>query len=398
MTRNLDAMLDVLRCPLSGTRLHSDGRRLVSERGDYYPIVDGKPVLVRQITELNIKPPHDDIVSQNIPAYVVPPDVDGADALVLHHGSGNVPSDDPRVVSFDVLPCANVDVVGEAEALPFADGTFAYVESGAVFEHLHDPLAAIGEIRRVLEPGGRVRIDTAFLQGYHGYPGHYFNLTPQAIETFLVDDFDLELATVPDSATPVHTVLDLLERFLALVPAARREELLAKPFQEVVDVLAADETRQNRLLVAFDEHALRALAASFVVVARKPDAYEDQMRKRLSEGAAAAEAWRALKREYYTARTGLIFRHHQVGLQRRFARDAGRDRPNLKEPEPLEDMLERCRPASMFDTEALRAAIDCLGAYEKELARLRDKWTPTARGRSLAERVARKVRPTRRGG
>ena len=212
MTRTLDAMLDVIRCPRSGTRLHSDGRRLVSERGDYYPIVDGKPVLVRQITELNIKPPHDDIVSQNIPAYVVPPDVDGADALVLHHGSGNVPSDDPRVVSFDVLPCANVDVVGEAEALPFADGTFAYVESGAVFEHLQDPLAAIGEIRRVLEPDGRFLIDTAFLQGYHGYPGHYFNLTPQAIETFLVDDFDLELATVPDSATPVHTVLDLLER------------------------------------------------------------------------------------------------------------------------------------------------------------------------------------------
>ena len=51
MTRTLDAMLDVLRCPRSGTRLHSDGRRLVSERGDHYPIVDGKPVLVRQITE-----------------------------------------------------------------------------------------------------------------------------------------------------------------------------------------------------------------------------------------------------------------------------------------------------------------------------------------------------------
>src|SRR5262249_12431230 len=161
--------------------LCDEGDRLVSEGGHAYPILDGKPVLVRRPRPMHLTPPPRAIISQNVPEYRVPALIDRPDQFVLRLGSGNGRSPDPRATPRDVLPCDSVDVVAEAESLPFANDTFDYVESGAVFEHVHDPLSAAREVRRVLKPGGRLRIDTAFLQAYHGFPSHYFNMTPQAV-------------------------------------------------------------------------------------------------------------------------------------------------------------------------------------------------------------------------
>ena len=47
-----------------------------------------------------------------------------------------------------------VDVVADADALPFADGSLDYVASSHVFEHLVDPVKALLEWDRVLRVGG----------------------------------------------------------------------------------------------------------------------------------------------------------------------------------------------------------------------------------------------------
>jgi len=49
-------------------------------------------------------------------------------------------------------------VCGRAEALPFRDGAFDTVVSGLVFCSVGDPPRALAEIRRVLGPGGRLRM------------------------------------------------------------------------------------------------------------------------------------------------------------------------------------------------------------------------------------------------
>ena len=43
---------------------------------------------------------------------------------------------------------------GDAQALPFADGSFDVVLSGGLLEHFREPLPAIREMARVLRPGG----------------------------------------------------------------------------------------------------------------------------------------------------------------------------------------------------------------------------------------------------
>jgi ubiquinone/menaquinone biosynthesis C-methylase UbiE len=49
-------------------------------------------------------------------------------------------------------------VQARAEALPFRDGAFVTVVSGLVLCSVTDPLRALDEVRRVLQPGGQLRM------------------------------------------------------------------------------------------------------------------------------------------------------------------------------------------------------------------------------------------------
>lgn len=57
---------------------------------------------------------------------------------------------------------ANVKVdfqLGNASAMPFADGTFDFVYSSAAFKNFSEPVKALDEMHRVLRPGGVALID-----------------------------------------------------------------------------------------------------------------------------------------------------------------------------------------------------------------------------------------------
>ncbi|MBP1152821.1 SAM-dependent methyltransferase [Methylocaldum sp. RMAD-M] len=49
---------------------------------------------------------------------------------------------------------------GSLYRMPFENDSFDVVTMNHVIEHLHDPLAALGEIRRILKPGGMLWIGT----------------------------------------------------------------------------------------------------------------------------------------------------------------------------------------------------------------------------------------------
>jgi SAM-dependent methyltransferase len=58
-----------------------------------------------------------------------------------------------RYVGIDYSSPA-ADLLGDAHAIPFRNGTFDAVLSYAVFEHLHNPYLAASEVARVLRTGG----------------------------------------------------------------------------------------------------------------------------------------------------------------------------------------------------------------------------------------------------
>jgi SAM-dependent methyltransferase/uncharacterized protein YbaR (Trm112 family) len=103
--------------------------------------------------------------------------------LVVGAGFGNtvvealrrVPGTD--AVSFDLRRADGVDLVADAHAIPLADGSVDVVVVQAVLEHVMDPGRVVGEIERVLRPGGLVYSDTPFLQPYHADPTDWQRFT-----------------------------------------------------------------------------------------------------------------------------------------------------------------------------------------------------------------------------
>lgn len=105
-------------------------------------------------------------------------------SFILDYGSGN-PRDEEifeNVVRVDFLHYRSVDVVTNTRRLPFAEGTFDFVISESVFEHVRDPWHCASELHRVLKPGGQIRVDTAFLFPVHGDPYHFYNMTLEGVE------------------------------------------------------------------------------------------------------------------------------------------------------------------------------------------------------------------------
>jgi len=72
-----------------------------------------------------------------------------------------------NVLYTDVAFGRNVNCIADAHDLPFEDRSFDACFACAVLEHVADPARCVGEMERVLEPGGFVFAETPFMQPVH---------------------------------------------------------------------------------------------------------------------------------------------------------------------------------------------------------------------------------------
>lgn len=93
--------------------------------------------------------------------------------------------DDLDLINLDLVPGDNIDVVADAENMPFQNEYFDLVVCQAVLEHTKDPKKIVNEIHRVLKKRGLLYCTVPFLQGYHPDPYDYQRFTLNGIENLL---------------------------------------------------------------------------------------------------------------------------------------------------------------------------------------------------------------------
>lgn len=275
-TARLAELLPLLRCPLTRLPLETAGPdELVTVDGRVrWPVWHGRPCLV---AGLGTPIEHGEHLS-NQPCPRAQEVIDAADGPVLNLSAGGTAVWSPKVVEVETAIFRNTDVLADVHRLPFADGAFAAVLALNAFEHYRDPRLAAAEIARVLAPGGRLFVHTAFLQPLHEPPWHFYNATRFGVLEWF-GEFETESVGVSANFNPVHTVAWIAaetERMIrAHLPAADARRLLQTTLGDYARLWTEPSGRDGPVWQAFfrvPAAAQEPLAAGFEYVGRRRDA------------------------------------------------------------------------------------------------------------------------------
>jgi SAM-dependent methyltransferase len=131
------------------------------------------------------------------------------DATVLDIGCGSRPYEvlfpgTVRYVGVDWEEGTGVDVVAPSDDLPFNDASVDCVLSTQMLEHVRFPMATVGEMRRVLRPGGVALLSTHGVIRYHSNPGDYWRWTHEGLlELFAQNGPWSRVEVLPNGGTAV---------------------------------------------------------------------------------------------------------------------------------------------------------------------------------------------------
>lgn len=140
------------------------------------------------------------------------------DGLILDNGCGLKNKYYPNVVNFEIVDYPTTDVVGIGENLPFKSASFDAVFSFLVLEHVRNPFECAREMLRVVKPGGIIYAIAPFLQPFHGYPDHYYNMTSNGLKNLFADSLEVIQCEVYPKALPIAGLTWFLNAYLRGLP------------------------------------------------------------------------------------------------------------------------------------------------------------------------------------
>ncbi len=116
----------------------------------------------------------------------------------------------------DVAPVYNADIVGDIHDLPLSDNSVDGLVCFAVLEHVHNPIRAMEEMRRVLKPGGKLFLYVPFLFYYHSHgDGHDYG------DYWRFTDDTIQLLARPFTSMQLTSVKQPIEMWVSLSPLVR---------------------------------------------------------------------------------------------------------------------------------------------------------------------------------
>ncbi len=101
------------------------------------------------------------------------------------------------------------DLIASAEALPVADASFTAALLTQVLEHVAEPVAALREAHRILQPGGRLLLTAPLAWELHEAPHDYYRYTRYGLDHVISQaGFEqIEIAARSDSFTTLAQLM-----------------------------------------------------------------------------------------------------------------------------------------------------------------------------------------------
>jgi len=193
-------------------------------------------------------------------------------------GGGNTTFSHSNVVDVEFNLYTNTDIVADAHELPFKSNTFDLFFAMNVFEHLRQPFIAADEVLRVLKPGGKLHLHTAFLQPLHEEPVHFFNATEFGAREWLKNFEHVECEVTPNF-NPLYSIAWLADEIQKQVAG----ELGSDAADEIGNLSLTELARfwshpdgwnssAAKIFFSLSESSQRRIAAGFDLKAQKPEA------------------------------------------------------------------------------------------------------------------------------
>lgn len=246
--------------------------------GAIYPIIHHVPVFIADPENVTII--SDTHISNPVPDEMLDW-LRKVDGYSLNIGAGATQLKIPTCIELEYAIFKTTDVVADSHHLPFKDNSFEAIIALNVFEHLSDPVQASKEIFRVLKPGGRLVIRTAFMQPLHEEPYHYYNATKYGVIQWF-SNFQIMSCHISDNFSPACTIAwlacELLSGIEQTYGANVRDKVSRTTLKEWTTLWPDPKQRKGKLwdlIHGLPKDVQERLAAGFELEATKPIAPND---------------------------------------------------------------------------------------------------------------------------
>jgi SAM-dependent methyltransferase len=103
------------------------------------------------------------------------------------------------------------------QALPLEDDRYDTAILSDVLEHIRRPEALLGEVARILAPGGRLLLNVPFFYWLHEQPHDYFRYSEHALRSF-IEQAGLRLLALEGLGGAPEVLADVVGKHLSQVP------------------------------------------------------------------------------------------------------------------------------------------------------------------------------------